>query len=94
MATVPGTDISTSPPRTSMTCMKVPEPRTCATCTAVCRPNRSTDLHSVWRPGASRRGIPVMEIIPATTDLTPLTTWSLRTITASGLPALVDAALG
>lgn len=61
MATVPGTDISTSPPRTSMTC------------TAVCRTNR-------WS------GCP--------TDLTPLTTWSLRTITASGLPALVDAALG
>lgn len=86
MATVPGTDVSTSPPRTSMTC------------TAVCRTNRwsgcPTDLHSVRRPGASRRGIPVMEIIPVTTDLTPLTTWSLRTITASGLPALVDAALG
>jgi NAD-dependent deacetylase len=43
---------------------------------------------------AVRRGVPVVEISPAATDLTPLSTWSLRTTAASGLPALVDAALG
>lgn len=43
---------------------------------------------------AARRGVPVVEISPAATDLTPLSTWSLRTTAASGLPALVDAALG
>ena len=42
---------------------------------------------------AARRGVPVVEISPAATDLTPLATWSLRTTAASGLPALVDAAL-
>ena len=40
---------------------------------------------------AARRGVPVVEISPAATDLTPLTTWSLRTTAAVGLPALVAA---
>lgn len=43
---------------------------------------------------AARRGVPVVEISPAATDLTPLSTWSLRTTAALGLPELVDAALG
>ena len=40
---------------------------------------------------AAARGVPIVEISPADTDLTPLTTWSLRTTAAEGLPALVDA---
>ena len=43
---------------------------------------------------AARRGVPVVEISPAATDLTPLSTWSLRTTAASGLPALVDVVVG
>lgn len=39
---------------------------------------------------AARRGVPVVEISPADTDLTGLATWSLRTTAAEGLPALVD----
>ncbi len=43
---------------------------------------------------AASRGVPVVEISPEPTDLTPITTWSLRTTAALGLPALVDAAFG
>ncbi|HIW91817.1 MAG TPA: NAD-dependent deacylase [Candidatus Corynebacterium avicola] len=39
---------------------------------------------------AAARGVPIVEISAADTDLTPLTTWSLRTTAAEGLPALVD----
>jgi NAD-dependent deacetylase len=42
---------------------------------------------------AARRGVPVVEVSPAATDLTPLATWSLRTTAAVGLPELVDAAV-
>lgn len=37
---------------------------------------------------AADRGVPVVEISPATTDLTPLATWHLDTTAAEGLPAL------
>lgn len=42
---------------------------------------------------AAGRGVPVVEVSPEETDLTPLTTWSLRTTAAVGVPELVDAAL-
>lgn len=43
--------------------------------------------------GAAARDVPVIEIGPAETDLTPVATWSLRTTAAVGLPRLV-ASLG
>ncbi len=39
---------------------------------------------------AAARGVPIVEISPDDTDLTPITTWSLRTTAAEGLPALID----
>ncbi|MGO1949709.1 MAG: NAD-dependent deacylase [Mycobacteriaceae bacterium] len=39
---------------------------------------------------AAARGVPVIEISPDDTDLTPTATWSLRTTAAQGLPALLD----
>lgn len=44
-------------------------------------------------PGlAKRRGIPIVEISPAETDLTSLADWSLRTTAAVGVPALAEVA--
>lgn len=40
---------------------------------------------------AARRGVPIVEVSPMRTDLTPLATWSLRTTAALGVPTLVDA---
>ncbi|MDN6509618.1 MAG: NAD-dependent protein deacylase, partial [Corynebacterium sp.] len=39
---------------------------------------------------AAARGVPVVEISPADTDLTPLATRSLRTTAAVGLPELLS----
>lgn len=38
---------------------------------------------------AASRGVPVVEISPDDTDLTPVATWSLRTTAAVGLPRLL-----
>ncbi|MCJ7858827.1 NAD-dependent deacylase [Corynebacterium kalidii] len=39
---------------------------------------------------AASRGVPVVEVSPDDTDLTPLATWSLRTTAAVGLPQLLS----
>ncbi|MEJ6550561.1 NAD-dependent deacylase [Corynebacterium sp. USCH3] len=39
---------------------------------------------------AAARGVPIVEISPDDTDLTPLATWSLRTTAAVGLPQLLS----
>ncbi|HIW96474.1 MAG TPA: NAD-dependent deacylase, partial [Candidatus Corynebacterium gallistercoris] len=43
---------------------------------------------------AASRGVPIVEVSPAATELTRLATWSLRTTAAVGLPALVEALEG
>lgn len=40
---------------------------------------------------AAERGVPIVEVSPARSDLTDLSTWSLRTTAAFGVPALVKA---
>lgn len=43
---------------------------------------------------AASRGVPIVEVSPMRTDLTPLADWSLRATAALGVPALVDVAVG